>query len=63
MNWLPPAAELRQIGVRPAGRSVYELADGTKQPYSFGLVKIRFMGEITAGRAVFGPDDVEPVLG
>jgi hypothetical protein len=27
------------------------------------LVEIRFMGEITAGRVVFGPDDVEPVLG
>jgi hypothetical protein len=29
----------------------------------FGLVEIRFMGEVTAGRVVFGPDDVEPLLG
>ena len=29
----------------------------------FGLVEIRFMGEITAGRVIFGPDDVEPILG
>jgi len=60
---LAPALKLRQIGVRPVGTMVYELADGTKHEYPFGLVEIRFMGEITAGRVVFGPDDVEPVLG
>ena len=58
-----PAAKLRQIGVQPVGTTMYELADGTKHQFSFGLVEIRFMGEITAGRVVFGPDDVEPLLG
>jgi hypothetical protein len=29
----------------------------------FGLARIEFMGEITAGRIIFGPDGVEPVLG
>jgi clan AA aspartic protease len=60
---LAPAAKLKQIEMRPVGTTVYELADGTKHEYAFGLVEIRFMGEITAGRVVFGPDDVEPVLG
>lgn len=60
---LAPASKLRQIEVQPVGKTVYELADGTKREYAFGLVEIRFMGEITAGRVVFGPDDVEPVLG
>ncbi len=60
---LAPAGKLRQIQVQPVGTMVYELADGTKHEYSFGLVEIRFMGEITAGRVIFGPDDVEPVLG
>jgi clan AA aspartic protease len=60
---LAPAGKLRQIAVQPVGTMVYELADGTKHEYPFGLVEIRFMGEITAGRVVFGPDDVEPVLG
>jgi hypothetical protein len=27
------------------------------------LVEIRFMGEITAGRVMFGPDNAEPLLG
>jgi clan AA aspartic protease len=60
---LAPAGKLRQIEVRPVGTTVYELADGTKHEYAFGLVEIRFIGEITAGRVGFGPDDVEPVLG
>jgi clan AA aspartic protease len=60
---LAPAAKLREIGVQPVGTMVYELADGTKHEYPFGLVEIRFMGEITAGRVIFGPDDVEPLLG
>ena len=58
-----PAAKLQQIGVQAVGAMVYELADGTKHEYPFGLVEIRFMGEITAGRVIFGPDDVEPLLG
>jgi clan AA aspartic protease len=60
---LAPASELTCIGVQPAGSMTYELADGTLQEYSFGLVKIEFMGEITAGRVIFGPDNAEPILG
>jgi clan AA aspartic protease len=60
---LAPTGKLKQIEVEPVGTMVYELADGTKHAYPFGLVEIRFMGEITAGRVIFGPDDVEPVLG
>jgi hypothetical protein len=39
------------------------LADGTLHEYSFGLVEMSFMGEVTAGRMIFGPDDAEPLLG
>ena len=60
---LAPAAELKRIGVQPAGTMTYELADGTIQEYPFGLVKIEFMGEVTAGRVIFGPDAAEPLLG
>ena len=59
---LAPAAELTRIGVQPVGRTVYELANGT-QEYPFGLVEIAFMGEVTAGRVIFGPDNAEPILG
>ena len=60
---LAPAVELRKIGVPPVGTMIYELADGTIHEYSFGLVQIEFMGEITAGRVIFGPDNAEPSLG
>ena len=60
---LAPATELRKIGVEPEGTMGYELADGTVQKYHFGLVKIEFMGEVTAGRVIFGPDNAEPLLG
>ena len=38
-------------------------ADGSLHEYEVGLVEIFFMGEITAGRVIFGPNDVEPLLG
>src|ERR1700675_3302021 len=60
---MAPARELHRIGVSPVGRMAYELADGSVHEYAFGLARIEFMGEVTAGRVLFGPDDVEPLLG
>lgn len=60
---LVPAAELRKIGIKPMGKTTYELANGSLQEYEFGLAEISFMGEVTAGRVIFGPNDAEPLLG
>jgi clan AA aspartic protease len=60
---LAPGAELRKIGVQPIGKTVYELANGAVAEYEYGLAEITFMGEITAGRIIFGPDNAEPLLG
>jgi clan AA aspartic protease len=60
---LVPTAELERIGVQPVGRKAYELANGVIEGYAFGLVEITFMGEVTAGRVIFGPDNIEPILG
>jgi len=60
---LASASELKKIGIPEVGRTAYELANGRVEEYSFGLVEIAFMGEITAGRVIFGPDGVEPILG
>jgi clan AA aspartic protease len=57
------SAELARAGIQPVGRTVYELADGSVHEYSFGLAQIEFLGEVTAGRVIFGPDGVEPILG
>jgi len=55
--------ELRKIGIAPIGKTAYELANGSVEEYEYGLAEISFMGEITAGRIIFGPDNAEPLLG
>jgi clan AA aspartic protease len=63
MNCLAPASKLQKAGIGRRGRVAYELADGTRVEYDFGLVVIEFMGEVTSGRVIFGPEDAEPLLG
>ena len=60
---MAPASALGQAGIRPIGVRHYELADGRRVEYPFGLAQIEFMGEITAGRVIFGPEELEPILG
>jgi clan AA aspartic protease len=60
---MAPGTDLSKVGIQPVGRTSYELADGSVHEYPFGLAQIEFMGEITAGRVIFGPDGVEPILG
>ena len=60
---LAPATALKRAGIKRRGRMTYELADGTTEEFDFGLAEIEFMGEITSGRVIFDPDDVEPILG
>ena len=60
---LAPGAELRKAGIEPIGKTIYELANGAVEEYEFGLAEITFMGEVTAGRIIFGPDNAEPLLG
>ena len=63
VDCMVPASKLLRAGIRPAGRRVYELADGSPVEYDFGLAVIEFMGDITAGRVIFGPEKCEPLLG
>ncbi len=60
---MAPGSELRTAGIEPIGRTSYELANGDVQEYPFGLAQIEFMGEVTAGRVIFGPEGTEPILG
>src|SRR5213592_227124 len=62
---MAPSDELEKLGVKQEGKMAYELADGTVREYPFGLVRIEFMGETTAGprdlrrpwnRTAFGRD-------
>jgi clan AA aspartic protease len=58
-----PVPELEKIGIKKEGKMSYELADGTVKEYPFGLARIEFMGEMTAGRVIFGLPGAEPILG
>src|SRR6266567_2418230 len=59
---MAPANELRRIGVRPlAGRSTNWRSEPSRNTNSG--CRRSTMGEITAGRIIFGPDDAEPLLG
>src|SRR4051794_25177680 len=63
MDCMAPASKLRQAGIRRRGRMTDELADGSTVEYDFGLAEIEFLGELTSGRVIFGPEDSEPLLG
>lgn len=60
---MAPADELRKIGIPIEGKMTYELANGSVKEYPYGLVRIEFMGETTAGRIIFGELNSEPLLG
>ncbi len=60
---MAPGSELRNAGIEPVGKMSYELANGEVQEYPFGLAQIEFMGDVTAGRVIFGPKGTEPLLG
>jgi clan AA aspartic protease len=60
---MAPSSGLLKAGILPRGRMAYELADGSTIEYDFGLAEIEFMGELTSGRVIFGPEGCEPNLG
>jgi hypothetical protein len=60
---MAPASKLKAIGIKPEGKSVYELADGTRWELEYGNAFLWFMGQSIAGRIVFGPEGSEPILG
>ena len=60
---MAPASQLAAAGIAPVGASSYELANGSVHEYRYGLAQIEFMGDLTAGRVIFGPEGIEPILG
>jgi clan AA aspartic protease len=60
---MAPSSALRRVGIQPVGRETFELVDGSQHEYEFGIAQIEFLGAITAGRVIFGPDGIAPLLG
>ena len=60
---LVPRPHLESIGLRPKGRRVYELADGSEITMEITTADIEFMGETVGATILFGEADAEPLLG
>ena len=60
---MAPASALKNVGILPIGKDVYEMANGELVEYEYGNVEMTFMGEVIPGRILFGPDNSEPILG
>ena len=60
---LVPRQHLEAIGLKPKGKRVYELADGSELILDITTADIEFMGEVVGGTILFGDADVEPLLG
>jgi clan AA aspartic protease len=63
IDCLAPRDALLAAGIAPEGKAVYELANGQPVEYEFGFARIAFLGEETVAQIIFGPPDVEPILG
>ncbi len=58
-----PASVLRKLRIKPIGRRVYEMADGTEHDLPFGVGVIELLGQPTGGALVFARENDEPLLG
>src|SRR3984957_12660747 len=63
IDCLAPAKALRKAGIKPEGKNVYELADGSPVELEYGFARISLMGSETVTPIIFGPEGSEPILG
>ena len=60
---LVPGPHLDAIGLKPRGKRVYELADGSETVRDITVGEIEFMGETVGGTILYGAANAEPLLG
>jgi predicted aspartyl protease len=63
VDCLAPGDRLLEAGIRPEGKSFYELASGEEVEYEVGFARLAFSGAETVSPIVFGPPDTQPILG
>jgi len=63
VDCMAPRERLIDAGIRPEGKAVYELANGQPVEYEYGFARVAFVGAETVAQIIFGPADVEPILG
>ncbi len=60
---LVPRPHLEAIGLKPRGRRIYVMADGSEIGMDVTTAEVEIMGEIVGTTIVYGEADVEPLLG
>ena len=63
VDCLIPCKHLRALGLKPRGKRVYELADGSEVTLDVTVAEVEFMGERVGATVIYGADDAEPILG
>jgi clan AA aspartic protease len=63
IDCLVPRDALIAAGVVVERKKVYELANGEPVGYEVGFARVAFMGEEKVAQVIFGPPNVEPMLG
>ncbi len=63
IDCLAPRDKLIAAGIKPEGKSVYELADGRPIEFEYGFARISFLGNETVVQIIFGPEEAKPLLG
>ncbi len=63
VDCLAPAKALRKAGIKPEGKNVYGLADGSPVELEYGFARVSLLGEETVTPIIFGPEGSEPILG
>lgn len=63
VHCLAPKDELKKAGIKPEGKATYELANGQPYEVEYGFARISFMGAETVVQVIFGPENVEPIMG
>ena len=63
VDCLVPGKYLREIGLSPIGKRIYELADGSEVKLDITVAEIEFTGDIVGTTVIFGADDAKPILG
>lgn len=63
VDCMVPGRHLKALGLKPRGKRLYELADGSEVTLNVTVAEVEFMGERVGATVIYGPDDAEPILG
>ena len=58
-----PASLLREMGISPTRKDIFELADGSRVEMDIGEMRVRSNGHSAVTPVIFGADDSTPLIG